>query len=80
MLLSIYLFSLHFQSDRVHFSLTASDIQLPIYYHVFHGLMIKMFENHAFAIITFLHNCNLFQNQYFKPARTVTSQSKSECG
>ena len=32
-----------------------------------HCLMIEMFKNHAFTVFTFLHNCSLPLDQYFKP-------------
>lgn len=39
--------------------------------------MIEMFENFAFTVLSFLHNCSLFQEQNFKPVRAATNQSKS---
>ena len=40
-------------------------------------LTVDMFENPAFTVFSFFHNCNLSQEQYLKPDRTVTSQLKS---
>ena len=39
--------------------------------------MTEMSDNHAFMIFTFAHNWSLYQNQYYKPVRTVDGQSES---
>ena len=82
-----YLFSCHFQTDssslkyylvqtigQIDFPVTALGILISNYHNCCGSMNEMLACFHIF--LTFLHNISLSQNQYLKPVRMVTTQSK----